>query len=1171
MSSSGYMSVPVEEEGGGAASSSSTGGPSSEPTAAAAAATQPHVVMAVPLLAPPVADEGSALVGAGVAPPPARKISLFIALGFCAMFGIALLIFLVAVLLIALMTTPYRADYFLLEKDSYPLLRGTLPNGVRYSILPNSWKPGRVTTFVMVDVGSVDESESERGMAHLVEHLAFDHTTDFPKRGGIWDAAMLSGGLFNAFTSFRNTVYLFFDVPSDSLSAALSIHRNQISEQIHFSENTFLEKGAVLSEGRISNESMTTALESLLRNHGGESWRVGKRFPIGRPDLIAGWSTNETQRFFRRWYSPSHFHVIVVGDLPLDAMKKSVEKTFSSVATKRIAAESDQEREAPREPIGDPHPLKPFLLQDVEGLEGVWLNLIVTQKYSPHLHNANFYRNDMLEKIFSVFYLAQTISRYYLMYPQEDLFETSRMAAALVSNEYSFDAKMHFLSVLSPGRGSEGPWDRDFEAAVIELRRLAQEGPSEWLTTVVMYVAHALLYVLEEMGKDMDSIEMAILIMGDMDPSSVFVDLAQFRELHAQFLDIGFVESARAAIQTEAQFLWNALIRSVSSEFVDGERIPVFSGLNDDSGVATLNVFVPKAERASRVSLSSISMRSVAGVVRRVALMKDLGPSPLEVVLQSLSSPGQSPSGENDGLRSVLRPIFRAFRKEMSPIHPPQAVDEDVSLGIRRFRLANGVGVNVKIPSSGRMLLPRRSPGTSVIRLTSLGGKAATEGVSGLEGGCRFVNEEPFHALRFVDSVGRSVDVESGGMSSSLQCAEETLRISVQVEPTCEMAYGDDGEEEAAKRGGELRCHFTEEQYETAALVGRLMMRPVYSSVETAHFAKRLLRHEESNRVSMSPIEEVIVRLRSATEGRLTPDVASNLDPLLVTEWVAEQFRPDSWEISVVGEADVPLLLSALNRWLGTLSLPRHVRAGRNVLSAKLREKFTPAWLPSLSLRTFDKSHLKVCERRSDAAERAFTGVVIPAFSFSQMRNPLQSALADGALQSALFRALRLHGGFTYFVFLASHHSILRPTDSYHEIYWAPGPYPPPLPSSADPLNVNVSVLSLLKSISVAPLYESLAFFPGIKAMAASLWQAHLLEPLPWLDVMEGLSLPTPASLANSSLSLRSYADLDFVRPFTMSGAQYAEEMAAIQSSQRHYGFSVQTVGRDAAAIAGCD
>jgi zinc protease len=95
-----------------------------------------------------------------------------------------------------LFLTPFQANYEKKATISKTISHGDLSSGMKYKFLNHKKEKGSVSVLVAVDVGSVDEEEHERGIAHMVEHLAFDSTEDFPGRATVWHE-----GLF----SFQNT------------------------------------------------------------------------------------------------------------------------------------------------------------------------------------------------------------------------------------------------------------------------------------------------------------------------------------------------------------------------------------------------------------------------------------------------------------------------------------------------------------------------------------------------------------------------------------------------------------------------------------------------------------------------------------------------------------------------------------------------------------------------------------------------------------------------------------------------------------------------------------------------------------------------------------------------------------------------------------------------------
>jgi zinc protease len=135
-------------------------------------------------------------------------------------------------------------DYDTKFSDSSLVKTGTLSNGIKYVYMKNNVKPGRFSTYLHVNTGSTNEQESEQGISHMLEHMAFDNSVDYPGRGGVWHAIERADvGYFNAFTSFRSTVYMLLDVATSStgkdadamLDQAMKILYNQVRIFFFFS------------------------------------------------------------------------------------------------------------------------------------------------------------------------------------------------------------------------------------------------------------------------------------------------------------------------------------------------------------------------------------------------------------------------------------------------------------------------------------------------------------------------------------------------------------------------------------------------------------------------------------------------------------------------------------------------------------------------------------------------------------------------------------------------------------------------------------------------------------------------------------------------------------------------------------------------------------------------
>ena len=219
---------------------------------------------------------------------------------------------------------------------------GTLPNGMRYMIKYNAKPENRAELRLAVDAGAMQEDEDQRGLAHFVEHMAFNGSENFEKNELV-DYLESIGTRFgpdlNAYTSFDETVYMIqarTDEP-DMLSKGLLILEDW-AQGISFDHDEIdKERGVVESEWRTrlsGNQRMQNQwLPVYLKNS-----RYANRLPIGDPDIIRNAPYDVVKRYYKDWYRPDLMSVVVVGDVDIDAMELDLKDRFSKIspaATKR--------------------------------------------------------------------------------------------------------------------------------------------------------------------------------------------------------------------------------------------------------------------------------------------------------------------------------------------------------------------------------------------------------------------------------------------------------------------------------------------------------------------------------------------------------------------------------------------------------------------------------------------------------------------------------------------------------------------------------------------------------------------------------------------------------------------------------------------------------------------
>src|SRR5215468_6358424 len=196
--------------------------------------------------------------------------------------------------------------------------RGTLGNGLTYYIMKHQKPEQRAALWLVVNAGSVLEDDDQRGLAHFVEHMAFNGTRRFPKAeivDYIEKVGMTFGADMNAYTSFDETVYQL-TVPTDDraiLTKGLDIVRDWAGDVSFDPVEVDKERGVVLEEWRLGRGASARIRDKQFPIIFQGS-RYGERLPIGLPEVLKTAKRDTLYRFYKDWYRPSLMAVIAVGD-----------------------------------------------------------------------------------------------------------------------------------------------------------------------------------------------------------------------------------------------------------------------------------------------------------------------------------------------------------------------------------------------------------------------------------------------------------------------------------------------------------------------------------------------------------------------------------------------------------------------------------------------------------------------------------------------------------------------------------------------------------------------------------------------------------------------------------------------------------------------------------------
>ena len=211
---------------------------------------------------------------------------------------------------------------------------GTLPNGMRYAILRNATPPGQASLRLRIDAGSLMEEENQRGLAHFMEHMAFNGTTNIPENELLQILERLGlafGADTNAATGFDQTFYQL-DLPrtnDETVDTALRIMREQMSEALMDPSAIDDERNVIVGEERMRN---TPGLRSAMAQFAllAPGQRISERFPIGDLEVIRTAPRERFVAFYEAYYRPSRATMIAVGDFDVDQMEAKIRGAFES-------------------------------------------------------------------------------------------------------------------------------------------------------------------------------------------------------------------------------------------------------------------------------------------------------------------------------------------------------------------------------------------------------------------------------------------------------------------------------------------------------------------------------------------------------------------------------------------------------------------------------------------------------------------------------------------------------------------------------------------------------------------------------------------------------------------------------------------------------------------------
>ena len=213
---------------------------------------------------------------------------------------------------------------------------GKLDNGLTYYIRHNEYPEHVANFYIAQRVGSINEDDSQRGLAHFLEHMAFNGSEHFKGNGIIEFTRSLGvefGSDLNAYTSIDQTVYRVCDVPTKrttALDSCLLILKDWSNGLLLEPEEIDKERDVVHNEWRLGEgPEMRMYQRALPKMYPGSKY--GERLPIGLMSVIDSFKPQTLRAYYRKWYRPDNQAIIVVGDIDVDHMEAKIKELFACI------------------------------------------------------------------------------------------------------------------------------------------------------------------------------------------------------------------------------------------------------------------------------------------------------------------------------------------------------------------------------------------------------------------------------------------------------------------------------------------------------------------------------------------------------------------------------------------------------------------------------------------------------------------------------------------------------------------------------------------------------------------------------------------------------------------------------------------------------------------------
>ena len=214
--------------------------------------------------------------------------------------------------------------------------RGKLENGLTYYIRHNEKPAQRANFYIAQKVGSILEEDDQQGLAHFLEHMAFNGTKNYPGKellNYMEHNGVKFGENVNAWTSIEQTVYMLTNVPTTNMnlvdSCILILHDWSSFISLE-SEEIDKERGVILEEMRQGQGAQMRIYQKMLPEIYPNS-PYGHRLPIGTEKVVSGFKHDALRAYYHKWYRPDLQGIIIIGDVDVNEVENHLKSIFEDI------------------------------------------------------------------------------------------------------------------------------------------------------------------------------------------------------------------------------------------------------------------------------------------------------------------------------------------------------------------------------------------------------------------------------------------------------------------------------------------------------------------------------------------------------------------------------------------------------------------------------------------------------------------------------------------------------------------------------------------------------------------------------------------------------------------------------------------------------------------------